>query len=330
MSLKVLICIVFSLVMLHFTIVATFRVHPTAVNNRPIIGVLTQELSTYMKRVYSNKYNSYIAASYVNFLEGAGARVVPIWIGKSKSYYENILSNINGVLLPGGGANFNRSNGYADAGDYIYKIAKRMNQNGEYFPILGVCLGIELLTYLVARRTEHRKLCNSYDQSLPLEFQPGYENSRLFKDASTNIIDILENDNVTSNFHHYCITEKALKTVHIYDQFRVLSLNSDLDGLRYISSLEHVTFPFYGLQFHPEKNLYEWIIGKIPHGNHPTKAAVYFAEFFVSEARKSNHKFPSKKVEALSLIYNYPVTYTGLKNSSFVQCYLFKDKDNSN
>lgn len=35
-------------------------------------------------------------------------------------------------------------------------------------------------------------------------------------------------------------------------------------------------------------------------------------------------------MEASSLIYNYPVTYTGLKNSSFVQCYLFKDRNNWN
>lgn len=44
-------------------------------------------------------------------------------------------------------------------------------------------------------------------------------------------------------------------------------------------------------------------------------------------ARKNNHTFENEAEEARKLIYNYPVTYTALKNSSFVQCYLFKSSD---
>jgi len=46
----------------------------------PIIGVLTQEVYVdgLISRHFDNK-TSYIAASYVKYLEGAGARVVPIW-----------------------------------------------------------------------------------------------------------------------------------------------------------------------------------------------------------------------------------------------------------
>jgi hypothetical protein len=42
----------------------------TVSNNRPIIGVLSQE--------YEDQHHSYIAASYVKYLESAGARVVRI------------------------------------------------------------------------------------------------------------------------------------------------------------------------------------------------------------------------------------------------------------
>lgn len=68
------------------------------------------------------------------------------------------------------------------------------------------------------------------------------------------------------------------------NQFRILSLNRDWNGIRFISSLEHITLPFYGLQFHPEKNVYEWIEGKrIPHGRNAVKITQYFANFFVDE-----------------------------------------------
>lgn len=44
----------------------------------PIIGIVTQE--TRYNELISTHYNttSYIAASYVKFIEGAGGRVVPI------------------------------------------------------------------------------------------------------------------------------------------------------------------------------------------------------------------------------------------------------------
>ncbi|XP_033211691.1 gamma-glutamyl hydrolase-like [Belonocnema kinseyi] len=104
-----------------------------------------------------------------------------------------------------------------------------------------------------------------------------------------------------------------------------MSLNHDLNGLEFISSIEHTIYPFYGVQFHPEKNIYEWIKGiKIPHGKNCSKVSQFFADFFVDEARKNLHKYESENEELESLIYNYPATYTGLNKSTFVQCYMFK------
>lgn len=44
-----------------------------------ISGILTQEISYALNKTYPGKYNSYIAASYVKYVESAGAQVVPIW-----------------------------------------------------------------------------------------------------------------------------------------------------------------------------------------------------------------------------------------------------------
>lgn len=48
-------------------------------NNEPIIGILAEEMSYYLESKFPNEYHSYIAASYVKFVEGGGARAVPIW-----------------------------------------------------------------------------------------------------------------------------------------------------------------------------------------------------------------------------------------------------------
>ncbi|XP_018373860.1 PREDICTED: gamma-glutamyl hydrolase A-like [Trachymyrmex cornetzi] len=317
---------VFLFTILVFTVVKTKE----KLNNRPIIGILTQEISYNLNITYPNQYHSYIAASYVKFVEGAGARPVPIWIGENTSYYEDILSKVNGVLWPGGSTYFPQKEGYADAGANIYRIAKRINEEGKYFPIFGICLGFELLTYVAANRVEHRTSCSSSNQRLPLQFTRDFRESKLFKNAPQNVLRVLAEQNVTANYHHFCVTKEDLRRVHLTNEFHVLSLNHDKNGLEFISILEHRQFPFYGLQFHPEKNLYEWVIGKkIPHGINATIASQYFANFFVNEVRKNLNEF-RKQEEEQSLIYNYPVTYTALQNSSFQQCYMFKKSDRNN
>lgn len=48
-------------------------------NDTPIIGILAQEISYHLNSKWPDEFKSYIAASYVKFVEGGGARVVPIW-----------------------------------------------------------------------------------------------------------------------------------------------------------------------------------------------------------------------------------------------------------
>ena len=58
--------------------------HPDATGtSRPIIGIVAQ--TTYGKRARHGP--SYFAASYVKYLEAAGARVVPIKINQTEEYY---------------------------------------------------------------------------------------------------------------------------------------------------------------------------------------------------------------------------------------------------
>lgn len=52
--------------------------HPRR-NDAPIIGVLAQEMSYHLNTKWPGVYSSYIAASYIKFVEGGGARAVPIW-----------------------------------------------------------------------------------------------------------------------------------------------------------------------------------------------------------------------------------------------------------
>ena len=50
--------------------------------------------------------------------------------------------------------------------------------------------------------------------------------------------------------------------------WKPLSYNFDSNKLKYISTIEAHKYPFVGVQFHPEKNIFEWAtntVGNIPH-----------------------------------------------------------------
>lgn len=60
----------------------------TLCNEKPIIGILTQETywSIFKNKLFVNY--SYIAASYVKAVESSGGRVIPVFTNKTTAYYE--------------------------------------------------------------------------------------------------------------------------------------------------------------------------------------------------------------------------------------------------
>ncbi|XP_017043413.1 gamma-glutamyl hydrolase A [Drosophila ficusphila] len=305
-----------------------FLLTSAAAISSPIIGVLTQEVYTdgLISRHFDNK-TSYIAASYVKYLEGAGARVVPIWIGRNRSYYEDLMHKINGVLLPGGATWFNQTNGYADAGEHLIQLAIEQNDQGIFMPVWGTCLGMELMVYKLANGTEHRISCQGKGIALPMEFKEDFNKSRLFASISDDVVAAMIKENVTYHWHQYCYTEKDFERDLLNETWRVISLNHDWDGNEFISTMEHIKYPFYGVQFHPEKPLYEFTKTSIPHTEAAVLSGQFFADFFVNEARKSNQSFTNATEQARTLIYNYKPEYTSILGSSYIQQYLFTNDE---
>ncbi|KAK4876561.1 hypothetical protein RN001_009067 [Aquatica leii] len=221
----------------------------TAYTTVPIIGILSQETYS-IDNLFPEKYDSFIAASYVKLLESAGARVIPIWIGQNKDYYHKVVDNTNGIVFPGGAVYFNQTCGYSEAGQIIYNYAVKLNRNGDYYPIWGICLGMELLMEVAVglSNTEVRETCSSTKISLPLEFKNGYRTSKTFKNASHEVIHILTNENVTYNYHQFCVTEKGMKDHGLDKDWKVLSTNKDENGLEFVSSYESKLYPFYAME----------------------------------------------------------------------------------
>lgn len=298
-------------------------------NDRPIIGVLSQELDDWLanKLPPNHNYTAYIASSYIKWVEAGGARAVPVIIGKSKEYYKQLFDGLNGLLLPGGSAPLVGSGGYAEVGQLFFEWARQSTNAGDPFPIWGTCNGFELLTVLSARDISRLTDCNSEDQASPLHMLPPAPQSKVFGLAPPDVLKELQTERISINFHHFCLTPDNFTRYGMERFWNPLSVNWDMHGLKYISTIEAKRYPFVGVQFHPEKNIFEWSIRepKIPHTSSAVHVALYFAGHFVNMARRSHHHFHDRATEEKFLIYNYKAHYVGKigLDWTFQEAYLF-------
>lgn len=285
-------------------------------NDRPIIGVLAQEVFNPQP-----KQNSYIAASYVKFLEAAGARVVPVMINQTEEEYIQLFKSINGILFPGGGVSL-VSSGYAKAARIFYRLAIEATSQGDYFPVWGTCLGFEQLLLLTCGENLLSQT-NTTGVSLPLQFTKDGIESRLFKDFPSDLMMALATENITENSHTWSISVETFKKNDALRKFyKILSTNTD-GNTEFVSTMEAYDYPIYGTQWHPEKSAFEWRRQYYSHSPSAIKTTFYMAQVIVNEARKNFHSFASKDEERKHLIYNYNPVFTEA-SSAFNQIYFFE------
>lgn len=223
-------------------------------NNFPIVGVFTQPTSN--KDPACGGDCLYLAASYVKYIESAGARVVPINYYAHPEELDDVFSKVNGFLFPGGGAAF------PESAQYIFDKTVEANKAGDFMPLWGTCMGFQWL--LISASRDHNILdpkegqMDAYNLTIPLDFTESAPKSKMFSKAPDYIYKILGTQDVTMNNHHYGIwTEHFQTTESLSSFFNVLSTNVDRNGDEFVSTIEAFDFPIFGSQWHPEKNIFE-------------------------------------------------------------------------
>jgi gamma-glutamyl hydrolase len=139
-----------------------------------------------------SQYSSYFPASYVKWLEAAGARVVPLNYSAPLPSLIASLQYINGALFTGGGANFTNPDGsmtqFAVAAQAIFNESYvAWEERGEVWPLWGTCQGHELISFL-ASGLDNNILASGFDSenlTLPLNLTSAASSSRMYGPNTT-------------------------------------------------------------------------------------------------------------------------------------------------
>lgn len=286
-------------------------------NPRPIIGIISEpSFSSY----YPRSEYSFIASSYVKFLESSGARVVPIHYDSSEEELKMMLDKVNGLLIPGGGG----IDILARAGQFLLNLAIEKNINGVYFPIWGTCLGHEIIINGLTNETNLLSFYNSINVRLKLRLT-NVEKSKVYNSIDKDLLEYIENEEVLFFSHNYALDiERFYENKILRDFFFITSTVQNHEGKKYISSIEGKNFPIYGIQYHPEKSPFEWNESlNISRDPKAIRLSQNYGNFIVNEAKKNDQHFFDKEEEDLYSIHQFSSIFL---DGGYTECYFFKNK----
>ncbi|EFJ20246.1 hypothetical protein SELMODRAFT_109437, partial [Selaginella moellendorffii] len=191
------------------------------------------------------------------------------------------FSLINGILFAGGSASL-------QDGPYYRAVklfrALEANDKGDYFPVFGTCLGLELLAVIVSGNHSILDDYNAHKAAGELNFVGDWAKERsMFTWFPKDILDKVEHEKLAMQNHMKGLSPQTWRdTQSLRDFFDVLTTTPDLNGKIYISRIEGRKYPVTSVQWHPEKNAFEWGYEGIPHSPDAVRITQSAASFFVS------------------------------------------------
>ncbi|CAI5510191.1 unnamed protein product [Closterium sp. Naga37s-1] len=232
---------------------------PPAVHDQPLIGILSQPGDGdggRAPRVNAKEdlNVSYIAASYVKWVESAGARPVPILYDDPDWLMEKKFRAINGLILPGGGTDL-VPGPFFSAVEKLLKMALAANDAGDYFPVQGTCMGMETLTIFFSQDFDilETKAFNAEDSPESLTFTSEEAKRRAYFSWMTpDLLDRIQREKITMENHEDGTTvDRFLSSKRLREFFRILTTSVDRNGT--VSALPLPLPPFLRLLSNPQK-----------------------------------------------------------------------------
>jgi gamma-glutamyl hydrolase len=167
---------------------------------------------------------------------------------------------------------------------------------------------------------------NNSHQNTNQRFTQAAQSSRLWANLPDWMSNAIQTEPVLLFNHEWGIEPKTYwATPALYNNMNLLSTAWDVNGRELVCTVEHKIYPFYGVAFHPEKSIYEWLpAANASHTIESVQIIQFLGNFFNRESRKNLNTFSDPKEEYNSLAYSYtPVRFKD--SQSFEQIYFLEN-----
>jgi len=241
----------------------------------PVIGILA---ARYHKTFFKVDYSVY------KWLNSCGAIVLYIDPRLSYERLRELIMNLDGIIIPGGGDHPYETSPTYQTAKLIFQIAEEL----ENFPILGICMGIQyMLTYYSGSNWDNVKtVINNF----------GYSNkNRIVAPLEYTFLGAVPKQWITSNHlvfnhRHAILMDTFQKFKSLGETFQLLTTSS-YKHLNFVSSIQGRIYPFFGIQWHPEKPAYEWSPKQnIKRESEAIEIGQIVGDTFVEYCRGTKHK----------------------------------------
>jgi len=224
---------------------------------------------------------SFFPASYSKWLRRQNVQVVPVDIYSSEEDLRLLMGSVDGMLLTGGAVpllhseskiriddSFSNIGRLTELSFYtrkirqIVQIAKELNaQRNNNYPIWGTCLGFEGLILAEAGLEVRFSDIDNNNFNTNLQLTDQGADSKFVRYFDPVDIEKTKKDPIFFfNHDHAFFLSEFLKNEALMREYRVVATAATKYN-RYtepiVAVIENRNYPFYGVQFHPEKNQFE-------------------------------------------------------------------------
>ncbi len=254
-----------------------------------IIGMLTIPIDP-LKTDYYKLGKSFISKIHLEFINDPNIIILPIPYNTTK--YNYFINKINGLYIPADSIFSCDSDIFNNTCTKFMNLAIQKNNKGEYFPIYGVCKGIQQMLVSI-HETNDQKILDKFDSFnslfIPLNITESGYKSKIISNAPRDFLKKITTENITRHNHNFGLSPtKFSNSKKLRDFYNIVAINNDRKNKPFISIIEAYNYPFYGIQFHPESG----------------ENQEYFATFIKEEYKKNKKEYQINKDDLLKINYN--------------------------